>query len=145
LPREEDDPATTEEAPGEAAGVALGYMPTTKECALLLLLLIKTKEEETGKAVSRFRIAELTLRRIWGRRRITPELVEDVNDWLVRGDRVLFFAGSSYAVILASAVESWSRISSKSIRAETNAVLAGTFDFSALDELLGPSPGDDEE
>jgi hypothetical protein len=120
-------------------------MPSPRECALLLLLLIKGKEDETGKPLSRFRVAELTLRRIWGRRRITPELVEDVNEWLDRADRVLFFAGSSYGVILTSAVESWSRISSKRIQAEIDAVLAGTFDFSALERLVSPSSGDDEE
>jgi hypothetical protein len=143
LPGEDYDPATAEDV--ETPGVALGRMPSPRECALLLLLLIKGKEDEIGKPLSRFRVAELTLRRIWGRRRITPELVEDVNEWLDRADRVLFFAGNSYGVILTSAVESWSRISSKRIQAEIDAVLAGTFDFSALERLVSPSSGDDGE
>jgi hypothetical protein len=147
LPRENDDAVTHEGSPAEAGspGAALGRMPNAKECALLLLLLIKEKEREIGKPLSRFRVAELTLRRIWGRRRITPELVEDVNEWLDRADRVLFFAGNSYGVIRTSAVESWVRISSKRIQAQTEAVLAGAFDFSPLERLLSPSSGDDEE
>jgi hypothetical protein len=126
-------------------GAALGHMPNARECALLLLLLIKTKEDETEKAISRFRVSEITLRRIWGRRRITPGFVENVNDWLARADRVLFLAGSSYGVISTSAVEGWARISSKRIQAETDAMLAGAFDFSALEELLNPSTHNDEE
>lgn len=146
---EDDDPTATEEVSAEGAetgGAALGRMPNARECALLLLLLIKTKEDEIRKTVSRFRVAELTLRRIWGRRRITPEFVEDVNDWLARADRVLFLAGNSYGVVLTSAVESWSRISSKRIQVEIDAVLAGNFNFSDLEKLLSPSSsGDDEE
>jgi hypothetical protein len=147
LPRENDDAVTHEGSPAGAGspGAALGQMPNAKECALLLLLLIKDKEDEIGRPLSRFRVAELTLRRIWGRRRITPELVEDVNEWLDRADRVLFLAGDSYGVIRTSAVESWVRISSKRIQAQTEAVLAGAFDFSPLERLLSPSSGDDEE
>jgi hypothetical protein len=140
----DDEPIVSEEGNAEYvgnAGVALGRMPRARECALLLLLLIKTKEDETGKTVSRFRVSELTLCRMWGRRRITPEFVEAVNDWLARADRVLFFSGSSYGVILTSAVESWSRISSKRIQAEIDAALAGTFDFEALEEMLNRSLG----
>src|SRR5271154_600529 len=94
LAEEDDDPTTTEDPTAgdvETPGVDLGRMPAARECALLLLLLIKRREDEIGKTVSRFRVAELTLRRIWGRRRITPEFVEDVNDWLARAGRVLFF------------------------------------------------------
>src|SRR5512136_1173424 len=74
------------------------HMPDAKECALLLLRLIQAKEEDSGKPLSRFRVAEISLKRIWGRHRITPDFVDDVNGWLQRAGRVLFYAGNSYGV-----------------------------------------------
>ena len=127
--------STTAKNEGSCA-VPARYMPDAKECALLLLRLIKSKETESGKALSRFRVAEITLRRIWGRQRITPEFVGDVNEWLARAGRTLFFAGNSYAVILTSAVDSWSRLSSKRIAREIEQALAGAYDFAALEQLL---------
>jgi hypothetical protein len=112
------------------------HMLDAKECALLLLRLIDAKETESGRTLSRFRVAEISLRRIWGRQRITPEFVGDVNEWLARAGRTLFFAGNSYAVILTSAVDSWSRLSSKWIAREIEEALAGAYDFAALEHLL---------
>jgi hypothetical protein len=112
------------------------HMPDAKECALLLLRLIQAKEEDSGKLLSRFRVAEISLRRMWGRHRITPDFVDDVNEWLQRAGRVLFYAGNSYGVILVSAVESWSRLASKWIAPEVEQALAGTCDFTALEGLL---------
>ena len=112
------------------------YAPNARECALLLLRLIQAKESETGRALSRFRVAEISLRRIWGRHRITPEFVDEVNEWLLRAGRTLFFAGNSYGVIMTSAVESWSRLSSKRIAQEIKEVLAGAYDFATLEQLL---------
>jgi hypothetical protein len=112
------------------------HMPDARECALLLLRLIESKETESGKALSRFRVAEISLRRIWGRQRVTPEFVGDVNEWLLRAGRTLFFAGNSYGVILTSAVESWSRLSSKRIAPEIQQALSGAYDFAALEPLL---------
>jgi len=111
-------------------------MLDAKESALLLLRLIESKETESGRALSRFRVAEISLRRIWGRQRITPEYVGDVNEWLARAGRTLFFAGNSYGVIMTSAVESWSRLSSKRIAQEIKEVLAGAYDFATLEQLL---------
>jgi hypothetical protein len=112
------------------------YMLDAKGSALLLLRLIESKETESGRTLSRFRVAEISLRRIWGRQRITPEFVGDVNEWLARAGRTLFFAGNSYAVILTSAVDSWSRLSSKRIAREIEEALAGAYDFAALEQLL---------
>ena len=112
------------------------YAPNARECALLLLRLIQAKESETGRALSRFRVAEISLRRIWGLHRITPEFVDEVNEWLLRAGRTLFFAGNSYAVILTSAVDSWSRLSSKHIAREIEEALAGAYDFATLEQLL---------
>lgn len=122
------------------------YMPDARECGLLLLRLIEAKEVESGRELSRFRVAEISLRRMWGRQQITPQFVGEVNEWLFRAGRVLFFAGNSYGVILISAVESWSRLTSKLILEETNKALSGEFDFSSIEHLLSVgSVGEDED
>ncbi len=136
------------EAPVSASdgvGPAQTYMPDARECALLLLRLIQAKEEDSGKPLSRFRVAEVSLRRAWGRHRITPEFVDDVNEWLLRAGRVLFYAGNSYGVISSRAVESWSRLSSKWIEREAEQALAGVCDFAAFEGLLKVREGVGED
>jgi hypothetical protein len=87
------------------------------------------------------------LRRLWGRRRISPEFVEEVAEWLPGAGVTLFFAGSTYAAVKTSVVESWPRVTSKRINADVRAVAQGAFDFSKLDHLItvpGPDVGEDE-
>ena len=58
----------------------------------------------------------------------------------------LFFAGTTYAVVKTSVVESWPRVKSKRISAD-RAVAQGTFNFSRLEHLLAApnqEEGDDE-
>jgi hypothetical protein len=123
------------------------YKPTARECALLLLHLISTKKEESGKAVTRLRVSELSLKRLWGRRRILPEFAEEVADWLARAGMTLFFAGSTYGVVKTAVVEGWPRVTSKRLTADLEAVAQGSFDFSKLGHLLADADrnaGDDE-
>src|SRR5215207_3287383 len=123
-------------------GLAGLYKPTARECALLLLRLIEVKEQERQREVSRLRIAEISLKRLWGRRRISPEFAEEVAEWLSGADFTLFFAGTTYAVVKTSVVESWPRVTSKRITDDLRAVAQGTFDFSNLEHLLA-IPGKD--
>jgi len=125
--------------------VAARHMLDSKECALLLLRLIQNKEEESARPLSRFRVAEITLKRMWGRHRFTPAFIMDVNEWLLRAGRTLFYAGGSYGVILVSAVESWSRLTSKRIAPEIEKALGGTYEFLVLEELLCEATDDSEE
>ena len=81
------------------------------------------------------------------RRRLSPEFVEDVAEWLSGAGVTLFFAGSTYAVVKTSVVKSWPRVTSKRITADLRAVAQGTFDFSRLEHLMtvpGPHVGEDE-
>jgi hypothetical protein len=127
--------------------VAQLYKPTPRECALLVLHLIQAKEQDRGKEVTRLRVAEISLKRLWGRRRISPEFAEEVAEWLSSAGVTLFFAGSTYAVVRTSVVESWPRVTSKRISSDVRAVAQGTFDFSRLEHLMsvpGPDVGEDE-
>ncbi len=110
------------------AGAPQIYKPTARECALLLLHLMSDKERESDKAVTRFRVSELSLKRLWGRRRILPEFAEEVADWLARAGVTLFFAGSTYAAVKTAVVEGWPRVTSKRLNADLRAVAQGSFD-----------------
>jgi hypothetical protein len=117
----------------------LSYMPDARECALLLLLLIDAKEKDSGQQLARFRVAELTLKRLWGRQRIEMGLLEAVNEWLLRTGRALFFAGSTYAVVGVKWLEGWPRVSSKRLSNEITEVMEGRFDFDRIVPLLAGS------
>ena len=69
--------------------------------------------------------------------------MDDVAEWLSGAGVTLFFAGSTYAVIKTSVVESWPRITSKRISADVRAVAQGTFNFATLEPLMAVS--DQEE
>jgi hypothetical protein len=104
--------------------------PDPRQAALLVLHVLRTKD------ITRARLTEITLRRLWRRTRISQELVLEVQEYLLHAGWVLFWAGSSYAVIQVGAVEGWPRISSKRISEELRDVAIGRFDFDALEPLL---------
>ena len=56
------------------------YQPKPRECAMLLLHLIDAKQVEAGKEVTRARLSEATLRKLWCRRRITTDFVHEVQE-----------------------------------------------------------------
>src|SRR3954451_9832775 len=99
------DDAQDQEKAGDGAGVGQLYKPTPRECALLVLHLIHAKEQDRGKQLLRLRIAEISLKRLWGRRRISPEFVEEVAEWLSGAGATLFFADSHPA--LSSEYPNW--------------------------------------
>jgi hypothetical protein len=115
-------------------------IPDCRECALLVLRLIESKEEERQlqgkKQLTRARISLLTLQNLWMRPHFSVEFLDEVNNWLFRAGWTLFFAGKTYAIVRVEAAESWVRISYKRIREEVNSVAAGTYNFEGLKRLL---------
>jgi hypothetical protein len=112
------------------------YQPTPRECAMLLLRLIEAKQTEAGKDVTRTRLSEATLRKLWRRSRLTTEFVHEVQEWLFMAGWVLFFAGSNYAMINIRVVDAWVRIAAKRLATEIADVRRGKFDFAGLEHLL---------
>jgi hypothetical protein len=113
------------------------YQPTTRECAMLTLGLMKAKHTETGKDVTRTRLSEATLRKLWCRSRLTTEFVHEVQEWLFMAGWVLFFAGSTYALINVRVVDAWMRISSKRMANEIAEIQRGKKDiFAKFEHLL---------
>ena|ERR1700690_3569490 len=111
--------------------------PDERQCAMLIAHLLATKQEEaSGREVTRARLSEITLQRLFCRRQITPQLLADVQEWLFRIGWVLFFAGNTYAIVKASVVEGWGRISSKKIGRDLEDIAGGEFDFDTLEHLL---------
>jgi hypothetical protein len=109
-------------------------LPTPQECALLLLRLLELRNEENP--VSRVRLSELTLRRLWTRGRLSDDFLNEVQEWLSRGGWTLFFAQSTYAVVKTNVVLSWSRLASKRMNEDIQKVRQGTFDFGELVRLI---------
>jgi hypothetical protein len=55
--------------------------------------------------------------KVWERFRISPELVEEVGEWLSEAEALLsYFARSTYAVVKINVVESWPRVTLKRSR-----------------------------
>ena len=112
---------------------------------MLLLRLIEAKQVEAAKEVTRTRLSEATLRKLWCRSRITTEFVHEVQEWLFMAGWVLFFARSTYAMINVRVVDAWMRISSNRLEMEIADVQRGRFDFAKLEPLLLSSPAASDE
>jgi hypothetical protein len=106
------------------------YQPDPLECAILLLLLVQQKEG------TRARLAEITLKRLWNRRRLGDEFVRAVQEWLFRAGWALFYAGTTFGVIKTKSVEGWPRVTSKDLEANLKKVVRGQFDFGRHYHLL---------
>jgi hypothetical protein len=122
------------------------YRPTPRECAILLLRLFQTKEVEAGKTLTRIRLAEFTLKRLWARHRLDPDFLKQVEDWLYNAGWALFYSGRTFAAVKTTAVEGWPRLSSKRLSAELEQVSRGEFDFREHQSLLfGEVIADEDE
>ena len=106
------------------------YEPDAMECAILLLLLVQSEER------TRARLAEITLKRLWNRRRLRDEFLREVQDWLFRAGWALFYAGTTFAIVKTKAVEGWPRVTSKDRQADLLKLQRGEFDFSPHYDLL---------
>jgi hypothetical protein len=123
------------------------FRPTAFQSALLLLRLRESRDDEKKrktrtksktkeeKGMTRFRVSELTLKRICGRPRLHAEFLTEMQDWLLRAGWAFFFADRSFGMIKLEAVESWTRLGSKRIADELDAVANGGFDFAPLVHL----------
>jgi hypothetical protein len=140
--------------PPEAADQKSGKAPqprahqvTAREGAMLILHLVDTKSAEpSSKEITRCRISEMTMRRFFRRKLISPEFLMEVQNWLFRAGWVLFFAGDSYALVKLRVVNGWIRIGSKRLAEDLRDAERGSFNFEKLEPLLlGDDDADNEE
>lgn len=118
--------------------------PDAQECAILLLLLARSGENRS-KEITRFRLSEITLKRLWHRSRITDEHLKDVQEWLLRAGWTIFFAAGLYAMMRVDVVENWIRLSSKRLADELKQVTDGTFDYEKYAYLIASDQNDDDD
>ncbi len=116
--------------------------PSGRECAMLIAHLLATKQKEVDREVTRARLAEITLRRLCCRQRISAKFLLEVQEWLLRSGWILFFAGTTYAVVKTKVIGGWGRISSKRIANDLRQVARGRFKFEKLEHLLFASSFD---
>lgn len=136
-------PQTTDGAPKNRL-----YQPNPREAAIAILLLLKAREEETGRTLNRARISQTTVRKVFGRAQVSIDFLEQLREVLLAAGLCFFCASAShYAVIKVAAVEGWPRISRKRIEADLAAISRGQFEFDAHEELLlaEPGPGTDAD
>jgi hypothetical protein len=112
------------------------YQPDAQECAILLILLIRAGQTGGEREISRVRLAEITLKRLWGRHRLTNDFLADVQEWLFRAGWALFYAGTTFAMVKTKAVEGWPRVSSKRLQDQLADVAKGQFNFDRYFDLL---------
>ena len=124
------------------AATEVPYLPTERQCALLVLLLINAREEEfknkgEGRTVSRARISQNTLRRLCARSQITPEFLLQIQEYLLAAGWALFCIGAThYAVVRLDSVQGWARISSKRINDQVAQVARGAFPWPMYQHLF---------
>ena len=114
---------------------------------MLILHLVDTKSAEpSSKEITRCRISEMTMRRLFRRKHISRGFLMKVQNWLFRAGWVLFFAGDSYALVKLKVVNGWIRIGSKRLAEDLRDAERGSFNFEMLEPLLlGDDDADSEE
>jgi hypothetical protein len=112
--------------------------PDERQCALLIAHLLATKQKNLpgDRTITRARLSEISLQRMFKRRRISPELLAEVQEWLFRVGWVLFFAGTTYAVVKMEVINGWGRISSKWIEEDIEKAGRGEFEYDTIEHLL---------
>jgi hypothetical protein len=108
---------------------------------MLIAHLLASKDLPGKGEITRARLSEITLQRLFRRRRISPELLADVQEWLFRIGWILFVGGTTYAVVKMTVIDGWGRISSKRVGEDLEKVDKGEFAYDTLEHLL---PGSGE-
>ena len=123
----------------------LPELPNAQEAAILLLLLIGTRTDD-GQSLTRIRLSELTLKRLWRRSRLNREFVEEVQEWLWHGGWSLFYAQTTYAAIKTASVQNWTCLSSKRMSDELKLLARGEFEFEQHQQLISqPQTNDGDD
>jgi hypothetical protein len=112
------------------------YKPNARESALLLLRLVEDREQSRKQKVTRVRLAEMTLKHLWNRQRLTERFLREVEEWLLTAGWALVYAGSTFGAVKIETVENWPRVSSKRLADEINDVVGGKFKFADLEHFL---------
>jgi hypothetical protein len=112
---------------------------SAQESALMVLKALEQRGQRRGKELTRARISGATLKLLGNRETITPQWIDEINEWLLSAGWILINGGSTYAAIKVSVIENWPRVAvKKHLATELAAVKRGKFDFKSLSYLLKP-------
>ena len=111
---------------------------SSREAALILLYALTERGQRRGKELTRARVSQVSLKRLWNRENLNEAWLAEVNDWLLSAGWTLFHAGTTFGVVKKSVVENWPRIASSRIQDVLDQVAAGSFKFDELENLLQP-------
>jgi hypothetical protein len=122
-------------------GLAMAKV-SSREAALILLYALAERGQRRGKELTRARVSQVSLKRLWNRENLNEAWLAEVNDWLLSAGWTLFHAGTTFGVVKKGVVENWPRIASKRIQDVLDQVASGPFEFGSLEHLLQPTePG----
>jgi len=114
--------------------------PSSEQSALMVLRALEERGQRRGKELTRARISGATLKLLCNRETITPQWLDELNEWCLSAGWVLIHAGSTYAAVKMSVIENWPRVAAKHLATELEAVKRGKFNFNSLSRLLTPKP-----
>ena len=109
-----------------------------REAALITLGALENRGQRRGKELTRARLSAATLKALWNRETLTPQWIEEVNEWLVSAGWILIFVRSTYAAIKVSVVENWPRVASRHLNSEIEKIKRGSQVFEKWAHLLRP-------
>jgi hypothetical protein len=110
-----------------------------REAALILLYALAERGQRRGKELTRARVSQVSLKRLWNRENLNEAWLAEVNDWLLSAGWTLVYAGTTFGVVKKGVVENWPRIASKRIQDVLDQVASGRFEFEKLEHLLQPT------
>jgi hypothetical protein len=105
---------------------------------LLFLALIQEREKRRGKLMTRAQIAEVTLKTLWNRQRLSEQFLDEVREWLMSAGWTLFYAGPIFGAVKIEAVKNWPSVAAWRIKPILAQVNEGSYDFGQLEDLFPP-------
>ena len=92
--------------------------------------------------MTRAQIAEVTLKTLWNRQRLSEQFLDEVREWLLSAGWALFYAGSIFGAVKIEAVKNWPSVAAWRIKPILAQVTKGGYDFGKLEDLF-PRADDD--
>ena len=111
----------------------------SREAALILLYALAERGQRRGKELTRARVSQVSLKRLWNRENLNEAWLAKVNHWLLSAGWTLLHTGTTFAVVKKTVVENWPRVASKRIQDVLDQVAGERFEFKKLEHLLQPT------
>lgn len=121
------------------------YLPSPRESATLIAHLLITARAESGRAMTRARMAPKTVKRVCNRERLHEGFVDDVALFLLNDHGLVLIPTSVngsdvFALMEQDVVSTWTSLTSKPIRDDLKRLREATTDEnreSIIDEIEG--------